>query len=41
MRSRFGFRKLLTHDSHAARWQAVEKICSSEQVAANVAPQLL
>ncbi len=38
---KYGFRKLLTHDSHAVRWEGVENMCSSGQIAPNVAPQLL
>ena len=38
---KYGFRKLLTHDSHTVRWEVVEKMCSSGQIAPNVAPQLL
>jgi ribosomal protein S18 acetylase RimI-like enzyme len=38
---KYGFRKLLTHDSHTVRWETVEKMCRSGQIAPNVAPQLL
>ena len=38
---KYGFRKIITHDSHAARWAMVEKICRSGEQAPNLAPQLL
>lgn len=38
---KYGFRKLLTHDSHKARWEVVDKICASGKPAPNVAPQLM